>query len=88
MADKTKTVTVTQIKRAIGRRNDQRETFRGLKLNKIHRSSKYSFINFAKNKIDKINYRFPLFKDKDNIEKKIFSINFYESIVEIGRAHV
>jgi len=43
--------------------------------------SKYSFINFAKNKIDKINYRFPLFKDKDNIEKKIFSINFYESIV-------
>ena len=43
--------------------------------------SKYSFINFAKNKIDKINYRFPLFEDKENIEKKIFSINFYESIV-------
>ena len=43
--------------------------------------SKYSFINFAKNKIDKINYRFPIFKDKDNIEKKIFSISFYESIV-------
>ncbi len=48
---------------------------------KFGNPSKYSFINFAKNKIDKINYRFPLFKDKDNVERKIFSINFYESIV-------
>jgi cephalosporin hydroxylase len=50
-------------------------------LPKFGNPSKYSFINFAKNKIDKINYRFPEFKNKDNIEKKIFSINFYESIV-------
>ena len=50
-------------------------------LQRFGNPSKYSFINFAKNKIDKINYRFPLFKDKNNIEKKIFSISFYESIV-------
>ena len=46
--------------------------------------SKFSFINFAKNKIDKINYRFPEFKDKSGIEKKIFSISFYESIVALN----
>ena len=53
-------------------------------LQKFGNPSKYSYINFAKNKIDKINYRFPLFKDKDNIEKKIFSISFYESIVALN----
>tara|TARA_B100000795_G_scaffold179344_1_gene135754 strand:+ start:1027 stop:1932 length:906 start_codon:yes stop_codon:yes gene_type:complete len=50
-------------------------------MSKFGNPSKYSFINFAKNKIDKINFRFPEFKDENNIEKKIFSINFYESIV-------
>ena len=50
-------------------------------LNKFGNPSKYSFINFAKNKVDKINYRFPEFRNKKNIEKKIFSISFYESIV-------
>ena len=53
-------------------------------LQKFGNPSKYSYINFAKNKIDKINYRFPLFKDKDNIERKIFSITFYESIVALN----
>ena len=46
--------------------------------------SKYSFINFVKNKIDKINYRFPEFKDKNSVEKRIFSISFYESIVALN----
>jgi len=43
--------------------------------------SSLSFINFAKNKIDKINYRFPQIKNKKDVEKKIYSVAFYESIV-------
>jgi len=49
-------------------------------LRRFGNPSRFSFINYAKNKIDKINYRFPEIK-KNNIEKKIYSINFYESIV-------
>jgi len=50
-------------------------------LKKYGNPSKYSFINYAKKKIDEINYRFPLFSNKENIEKKIFSISFFESII-------
>ena len=50
-------------------------------LPKFGNPSSLSFVNFAKNKIDKINYRFPEIKNKKNIEKKIYSITFYESIV-------
>jgi len=44
---------------------------------------KYSFINFSKHMVDKINYRFPNASLKNNKkkEKNIFSISFYESIV-------
>jgi large subunit ribosomal protein L30 len=38
MADKKKTVTVTQIRSAIGRQGVQRETLKGLGLNKMHRT--------------------------------------------------
>ncbi len=38
MADKTNTVKVTQIKSPIGRPADQRETLKGLGLNKMHRT--------------------------------------------------
>ena len=45
--------------------------------------SKFSFINFSKYVIDKVNYRFSniKLKKKDKAEKKVFSIFFYESIV-------
>ena len=38
MADKKATVTVTQVKSPIGRQGDQRETLKGLGLNKINRT--------------------------------------------------
>ncbi len=38
MAGKTNTVKVTQIKSPIGRPGDQRETLKGLGLNKMHRT--------------------------------------------------
>lgn len=38
MAGKTNTVKVTQIKSPIGRPADQRETLKGLGLNKMHRT--------------------------------------------------
>ena len=38
MAEKSKFVTVTQIKSPIGRRRDQRATLVGLGLNKLHRT--------------------------------------------------
>ena len=50
-------------------------------MKKFGNPSKYSFINYTKNKIDNINFRFPEFKNKNSIEKKIFSISFFESIV-------
>jgi len=40
---------------------------------------KYSFINYAKKKIDKINFRFSEF-EKDS-ERRIYSVSFYESFV-------
>ena len=40
----------------------------------------FTFLNYAKNKIDKCNYRSPLF-EKKNYEKKIFNISFFESFV-------
>jgi hypothetical protein len=45
--------------------------------------SRYSFINYSKFLIDVINSRFSdtNIKIKNNFDKKIFSINFYESIV-------
>ena len=42
-------------------------------------NQKYSFINYTKKIIDKINYRFSGFNNKS--EKRIWSISFYESIV-------
>ena len=38
MAGKKATVTVTQIRSPIGREGDQRDTLKGLGLNKMHRS--------------------------------------------------
>tara|TARA_B100001123_G_C15187491_1_gene977921 strand:- start:328 stop:1209 length:882 start_codon:yes stop_codon:yes gene_type:complete len=45
--------------------------------------SKFSFINFSKYVVDKINYRFPLTNPKMRQKKegRIFSVTFYESIV-------
>ncbi len=56
MADKTKTVTVTQIKSPIGRRNDQRETLRGLRLNKMHKSSTLEDTPSVRGMIDKVKH--------------------------------
>lgn len=47
--------------------------------------NKFSFINFAKKVIDEVNYTFPfekLKKNKFNLNKYIYGISFYESIVE------
>tara|TARA_Y100000590_G_scaffold457136_1_gene609104 strand:+ start:60 stop:941 length:882 start_codon:yes stop_codon:yes gene_type:complete len=45
--------------------------------------SKFSFINFSKRIVDKVNYRFPATNLKKTSQKegKIFSVTFYESIV-------
>ena len=45
-------------------------------------SKKYSFINYIKNKIDKINYRFHRL-NKKNPEANIWSLKIFESIVAI-----
>ena len=50
-------------------------------IKKFGNPSKFSFINYSKKKIDEINYRFPLLNGKKKIEKKIYSISFYESMV-------
>ena len=52
-------------------------------MNRFGNPSKFSFINFSKYIIDKINYRYPeIGSNRENIkEKRIFSISFYESIV-------
>tara|TARA_B100001173_G_scaffold295884_1_gene291056 strand:- start:344 stop:1024 length:681 start_codon:yes stop_codon:yes gene_type:complete len=42
--------------------------------------SKYSFIEYSKNIVDGINYRFSSLSSK-KFERKIWNINFYESIV-------
>lgn len=43
-------------------------------------NNKYSFINYVKMKIDKINYRFHLLAHK-KYEKKIWSIEIFESLI-------
>ena len=43
--------------------------------------SMFSFISYAKKKIDKCNYRFSLFNKSKVNEKSIYSISFYESFV-------
>ena len=45
-------------------------------------NKKYSFINYIKNKIDKINYRYQRL-NKENSEANIWSIKIYESIVAL-----
>ena len=42
--------------------------------------SKHSFVEYAKNMVDGINYRFSEFSDK-NSEKVVYGISFYESFV-------
>jgi hypothetical protein len=51
-------------------------------MKKFNNPSKYSFINFAKKKIDDINSTFPgLKKMKFSLSKYIYSMEFFESIV-------
>ena len=51
-------------------------------MKEFNNPSKESFINFSKNTIDYINYRFPNIGEKhDPYFSSIFSINFFESIV-------
>ena len=48
----------------------------------FYNPSKYSFINFCKKSIDDINFRFPDSKKfKFSLNKFIYSVEFYESIV-------
>jgi hypothetical protein len=42
---------------------------------------KYSYINYVKNKIDQINYRFNFKNQFKNVERRIWSIEVVESIV-------
>ena len=52
-------------------------------MEKFGNPSKNSFINYSKNIIDRVNYRFPFEKlsYQKKREKKIYSISFYESLV-------
>tara|TARA_B100000579_G_scaffold379438_1_gene346769 strand:- start:490 stop:1224 length:735 start_codon:yes stop_codon:yes gene_type:complete len=51
-------------------------------MKEFNNPSKDSFINFSKNNIDYIHYRFPSIGDKcEPYYSNIFSINFFESIV-------
>lgn len=48
----------------------------------FYNPSKYSFINFCKKLIDDVNYRFPGSKKfKFSLNKYVYSVEFYESIV-------
>ena len=54
-------------------------------LPKFGNPNKYSFINFTKQIIDQINYTFPFSvkkKFKNEINKYVYGLSFYESIVE------
>jgi len=54
-------------------------------LPKFGNPNQYSFINFAKQIIDQINYTFPFGnkkKFKNEINKSVYGLSFYESIVE------
>lgn len=55
MADKA-TVTVTQIKSPIGRPSDQRATLKGLKLNKMHRTSTLEDTPAVRGMINKVKH--------------------------------
>ncbi len=56
MADKKGTVTVTQIKSPIGRQGAQRETLKGLGLNKINRSRTLEDTSAVRGMIDKVKH--------------------------------
>ena len=56
MAEKKKTVTVTQIHSAAGRFASQRETLIGLKLNKIRRTSTLEDTPAARGMINKVKH--------------------------------
>ncbi len=51
-------------------------------MNKFSNPNKYSFVSYAKKKIDDINYRYPdIGLLKNSLNKYIYSIEFFESIV-------
>ena len=53
-------------------------------MKKFDNPSKYSFINFAKKLIDDINFTFPNIGKKNfSLNKYIYSIEFFESIVAL-----
>lgn len=51
-----KTVRVTQVKSAIGRQGDQRETLKGLGLNKMHRTSELEDTPSVRGMINKVSH--------------------------------
>ena len=54
MADKTNTVKVTQVKSPIGRPADQRETLKGLGLNKMNRTRELEDTSAMRGMIKKV----------------------------------
>lgn len=56
MADKKTTVTVTQIKSPIGREASQRQTLKGLGLNKINRSRTLEDTSAVRGMIEKVKH--------------------------------
>lgn len=56
MAGKTNTVKVTQIKSPIGRPADQRETLKGLGLNKMHRTRELEDTPSVRGMINKVSH--------------------------------
>ena len=56
MAEKKKTITVTQIHSGAGRYKDQRATLIGLRLNKIRRSSTLEDTPAVRGMINKVDY--------------------------------
>jgi large subunit ribosomal protein L30 len=54
MADKTSTVKVTQVKSPIGRPADQRETLKGLGLNKMNRTRELEDTSAMRGMIKKV----------------------------------
>jgi large subunit ribosomal protein L30 len=56
MADKKATVTVTQTRSPIGRKNDQRETLKGLGLNRINRTRTLEDTSAVRGMIDKVKH--------------------------------
>jgi large subunit ribosomal protein L30 len=56
MAGKTNTITVTQIKSPIGRPADQRETLKGLGLNKMNRTRELEDTPSVRGMINKVSH--------------------------------